>query len=540
MIDKYSITGVLSCLGAALFLHCVYSIYRHRIRLKGFPQPPHSFFWGHLHIMAEAATAFPPGTHPQVHLTYISQKYGLKGLFWMDLWPLAENFVVVTDPELMGQLTVTDNLDKHWLLDDVTTPLTGRHSMVGANGSIWKRSHKAASAAFSSGRTMGFVSDIIDETLPFRSELSRLAETGDSFPMRSLAASLVFNIITRWNTGLPVTSSSDGRGNVYRDAVQELAKQTETLLTSWNPATKLLAPFRHKPASESLDAALTQAINRRMAEHRERKTNPSRTNPKESLDCLLLEYAYPSDLSPEQLPMTVEDLDAEDRRMLLTNMKSLFFAGTLTTIDTVCFTYMLLSKHPEVLRKLREEHSRILHADFGQTLEMLRATPHKVNELVYTAAVINETLRLFPIGHSGRIAPAGATVSWKNQAYRIDNTLVAVVNHTSQYDADYFPDPAKFRPERFIDDPKAHSYMRTFSRGPRACPGRDLAMTEIKIILLLTIRDFDFEVTDLKPYPAPLTGFTELETIYGDLAFPEGLLSTKPRRGLPMRIIRRE
>jgi cytochrome P450 len=66
--------------------------------------------------------------------------------------------------------------------------------------------------------------------------------------------------------------------------------------------------------------------------------------------------------------------------------------------------YMLLSKSPTVLAKLREEHTRVFHSSFDATLEMVEAKPSKLDELDYTTAVIRETLRLFPIGFGVRLA----------------------------------------------------------------------------------------------------------------------------------------
>ena len=68
---------------------------------------------------------------------------------------------------------------------------------------------------------------------------------------------------------------------------------------------------------------------------------------------------------------------------------------------------MLLSKSPEVVKKLREEHSRVFHEDFTETLSILRKSPQKLDELEYTTAVIKETLRLFPVGFGVREADDG-------------------------------------------------------------------------------------------------------------------------------------
>lgn len=69
------------------------------------------------------------------------------------------------------------------------------------------------------------------------------------------------------------------------------------------------------------------------------------------------------------------------------------------------YAFMLLSVFPQKLRKVREEHDRVFDKDHGKTFEMLEQDVSRLKDLEYTAAVINETLRLFPIGMVVRQAP---------------------------------------------------------------------------------------------------------------------------------------
>ena len=88
-------------------------------------------------------------------------------------------------------------------------------------------------------------------------------------------------------------------------------------------------------------------------------------------------------------------------------------------------------------------------------------------------------------------------------------------------------------------DPKnsiPRSCFRTFGRGARACLGQNLAQTELQVILLLTVRDYDFECADLKPNAKPRTSFTDMDTVFGDIVFQELGIEAKPRGGMMMKV----
>ena len=207
---------------------------------------------------------------------------------------------------------------------------------------------------------------------------------------------------------------------------------------------------------------------------------------------------------------------------------------------------MLLSKHPDVLKRLRDEHTRVFHGDFEDTLQTLQDSPAKLNDLEYTTAVIKETLRLFPIGFSIREAEPGATISHNNNDYPIAGNGLALVAqpHTLHYDPTFFPDPSSFQPERWLaaGDGIPRNYFRAFGRGPRACLGQNLAQDELRVILLCTARDFDFEMVgmggegELKGNNVPRTTYTDLDTVFGDCVFQELALSARTRGGMWMRV----
>lgn len=85
-------------------------------------------------------------------------------------------------------------------------------------------------------------------------------------------------------------------------------------------------------------------------------------------------------------------------------------------------------------------------------------------------------------------------------------------------------------------DPVPRNAFRTFSRGARACLGQTLAIDELRVILLLVIRDYNFECAGLKPNPKPRASYTTLDTVYGDIVFQELGMEAKPRGAMMMTV----
>ena len=147
------------------------------------------------------------------------------------------------------------------------------------------------------------------------------------------------------------------------------------------------------------------------------------------------------------------------------------------------------------------------------------------------------------------------------RTYPIDNDLnVNTLAHTLHYDPAYYTNPAQFNPERFLsvtnNNPEKdvndidnenilqssgvpRSNFRSFGKGVRACLGQNLAQDMLRVILLMTIRDYDFECANYTPNPAPgRVMYTDLDTVLGDVVFQELGLEAKARGTVDMRVRR--
>lgn len=198
--------------------------------------------------------------------------------------------------------------------------------------------------------------------------------------------------------------------------------------------------------------------------------------------------------------------------------------------------FMLLSTHPDVVGKLRNEHNRVYPSDVETTLSVLEINPQKLNELDYTTKVIKETLRIYPIGNTGRAPDVPGPITYKGKQYPTKkNTLICPVQHTWHMDEAVFPNPDNFDPDRFTGMDRASQIAwRPFERGNRGCLGQTLAMDEMKMVLVLTIRYFDLKCYGLKPNEKPRVPWTNMDLVFGDRAFQEFTTEAKPRDGMMM------
>jgi cytochrome P450 family 135 len=154
--------------------------------------------------------------------------------------------------------------------------------------------------------------------------------------------------------------------------------------------------------------------------------------------------------------------DAEIRDELLT----LLVAGHETTATALSWAMERLTRHPEKLERLRAEV-----AD---------------GEEEYLTATIQETLRLRPVivivvrklteavELGGYELPAGAGVT--------------PCIHLIHRDPNIYPDPDRFIPERFIDNPPGTYTWIPFGGGVRRCLGASFAQFEMAVVLRELIR----------------------------------------------------
>ncbi|ORY05690.1 cytochrome P450 [Clohesyomyces aquaticus] len=518
--------AMISTAAMAALAYFLAKLVQHRRSFKGLPMPPHDFLWGHLKLMGEIVALFPNNAHYQVYITTISRKYDLPGLWYLDLWPMGPKQIIITDPDLAHHTTSIENHPKHEAEHEFLDPILGNRNIVSSNGQAWKYLHNMLAPPFAVASVRNMVGMISQEVMVFRSILNKLAKTGEVFSLETAVSRMAFDVVSTATFGSSLNSQTKGSAAI-RD-FNEMCSAFSYQKRGWNPLKTIASIIRRWFASRRLDAELNRRIRDRFEILKRDNVDVSQKRGLSIVDLILREHINEG-----------KTLDSEFMNTALSNIKTMLLAGTGTTSDTLSFLFMLVQIHPEVVDRMREEHDRVFTPGIEATYAMLQDNPQKLSELEYTTNVIKETLRFFPIGNTARAERPSGFFTHKGQQYSTKGFMLCPVQHTMHLDPRVFPNPQAFDPDRFKREDFPRNAWRPFERGPRACLGQSFAMDEMRITLLLTVREFDLTCANLKPNKEPRVEWNQLDTVFGDRAFQEFIFEAKPRDGMAMTVKKR-
>jgi cytochrome P450 len=359
--------------------------------------------------------------------------------------------------------------------------------LVTSEGDLWRRQRKLAQPAFHRERIAAFVRAMSECTGDMLARWES-ENVGGVMDVHKEMMRLTFRVVGRALLSRDLDGDASAIGEALTVGLHWANDYAESLfpmpLSVPTPKNRKL-----KAAMHTFDSLIQRAIDERRAE-----------GPKDDLLSMLL------DARDEETNEAMSDQQLRDELITMVS------AGHETTANALSFALHLLSKHPDWLRKVRDEANAV----FGERLP----TIDDVKKLPIAQMVIEETLRLYP---PVWVFERRALEADRVGAFEIPkDATVGISPFALHRSAAHWENPEGFDPTRFSPQAKEgrnkYAYM-PFGGGPRTCIGSVFALTEATVVLSMIARRFRLEMLPGK----------DLEL--------DAFVTLRPKDGLQMRLV---
>ncbi|TDO58011.1 cytochrome P450 [Kribbella sp. VKM Ac-2571] len=413
----------------------------------------------------QTARTLPPGpklptlaqtvlfaSHRRTFFPRMRDKYG--DVFTIRLVPSSRVCVVLSRPDHIREVFGSPPSVMHAGEGNmVLEPIMGSHSLLLLDDEDHVRMRKQLMPAFSGAALRGYAAMVLELA---RAEVAKWP-VGKPFKVHQRMRNLTLEIILQVIFG--VTDAD--RLNTLRPLLDKIVSVSPVImLGGFYPPLLRVRPWKtYLDTQKRVDEILYDEIAAR------RETFAGRTD---VLSRLLAAGNWS---------------DVELRDQLVT----LLLAGHETTATALAWAFHELARRPADLAF--GQHA----ADAGSDDEL--------------EAIVKEALRLHPVVYQvGR----RLTETTDLAGYRLPRgtTIMAAIGLVHR-DAEHFPQPQEFRPQRFLsDDPPAPGTWMPFGGGARRCIGAGFSLMEATEILRAAVGAYNFQAPHPEPEPAQAKNVT--------------------------------
>lgn len=382
----------------------------------------------------------------------------------------------------------------------------GGHGVFSAEGEDWKRQRRLVMGAFDPGHLKRYFASLVRVTERLLAAWRASAERGEAIDLQAQMMRYSVDVTSGLAFGADVnTLETEDALQAHLDKVFPMLRRRINMPIPYWHWFKLPIDREFDVHLERVHAAVRDFI---AAARGRMDADPAlRERPNNLIEAMLAAHDAGGDhLSEEEL---------------LGNVLTVLLAGEDTTANTLCWTLHLLFKHPHEWRELVAEVDARLGADaLPRDFDIARGFDR-------IEACVTEAMRLYPV--------APVIFHQANHDCVIDGieipagTGAVCLMRRAGVDAQLCGDAAAFRPGRWngsddAADKRVQKAAMPWGAGGRLCPGRYLALLEMKMVLATLARNFELEEVGCEGGGEPVErlGFT---------MFPVGLrMRLAPRR----------
>lgn len=386
-------------------------------------------------------------------------------------------FVVVSDPTLIAEILRKrpETYRRMSRMAEIFDEM-GVDGVFSAEGASWRPQRKLAMGALDHRHLTAFFSTLQEVAERLRRRWEAAADRAEVLDVQEQMMRFTVDVTTRLAFSEP-TDVIGGTGSQLLDDLDPLFPTIARRLNAVFPYWRYLQLPRDRHFTRSL-ANVRAWLEDVITKTRERlAADPSRAeHPRDFIEAMLVAR------------------DAEGRpfsdRLVFGNALTMLVAGEDTTANTLAWAVHFLLDAPDELDALRDRVDAVLgHDRVPADMDATRA-------LDEVEAVANETMRLEPVAPMMFLETVPATILGELRLPAA--TPVLVLTRPPALDPARIEDPHAFRPSRWRDGHTAAQLQRSgvfvpFGSGPRICPGRSLALLEIRMVLATLLRSFEIQ-----------------------------------------------
>jgi cytochrome P450/nitrite reductase/ring-hydroxylating ferredoxin subunit len=387
----------------------------------------------------------------------------------------SDRAVVVADPEMVRTI-LQARPDDFARLNGVrqTIEEMGVQGLFSAEGEQWRRHRQLATRTFDVRHLREFFPILTKVTRRLHKRWQQLAAQSSPIDIQKELMRYTVDVTTDLAFGYDM-NTLEKEGNPIQRHLERVFPMI---------AYRAFMPVRHwnylkLPADRALEASLAElrvSIDRFIDNARQQMAaNPDLwERPRNLLQALLAAQAD-------------EDIELSDLE-IYGNVFTFLLAGEDTTANSIAWMMYFMAKYPEVQRQMQAEADAVV----GDTATVTEY--QKTRELHYIEAVAHETMRFKPVATFLALqALRDVTIS---QMQMTKGTPVFLLLRPKGLEDSEFAEATQFKPDRWLnysrhENPHHRKSFLPFGGGPRLCPGRSLALLEMKMAVSMICRHFE-------------------------------------------------
>ncbi|MRX08212.1 cytochrome P450 [Pseudoduganella sp. FT25W] len=372
----------------------------------------------------------------------------------------------------------------------VSEEMGGQPGLFISEGAAWRNQRRMVMTALAPHAVKAYFPSLVAVGLRLRQRWQQAARDGRVIDLADDLKRFSVDVIAGLAFGTEVNTIDGGEDVIQRHmdvVLPAVARRSLALFPYWR--------YIKLPQDHLLDAslaAMTKAIDDMVDAARARlAAEPERR-------------AHPANLLEAMIRAADEGDSGVDDAAVAGNVSTMLLAGEDTTSNTLAWMLYLLHENPSAMQKAREEVLRVAPDPAAFSIEQM-------DSLDYLDACAQEAMRLKPVAPFIPLEALRDSVVGDVQVPK-GSLLWCVMRHDSVSDS-LVPNAADFKPERWLagsEQPVNKHVSMPFGAGVRTCPGRYLALLEIKLASAMLLSSFNIQSIGTTSGEAPqeLGGFT--------------------------------